>query len=123
MSTLREPLWTRDELEQFWSVFEPQIKRLLNGDLTLPDPAAGLDLMSRSGGKRLNDKLKTTYIFGIHTDLWSGRYSRAVADFKALAALLGRSMSTDDHLHALKLIYLQPYRQQKTARIQTTSFY
>lgn len=107
-TSLREPLWTRNELEKFWDVFEPQIKRLLDGDLTLPDPAACI--VYNTNGKLIDEKMKAVYCDHIQTDLWTGRYSRAVANFKALAPCLGTWRDGRDDLQALKCIYMQPYR-------------
>jgi hypothetical protein len=114
---MREPLWTRSELEKFWGVFQPQIKRLLDGELALPDPAP--DLFSK--GKRIDHKTKAIYCARIQTDLWTGRYSRAVANFKALKACL--RLDEQDDLQMLKRIYMQPYRYRNSLMSSISNHY
>eukprot|EP00118_Oscarella_pearsei_P001071 m.6514 g.6514 ORF g.6514 m.6514 type:complete len:132 (+) comp16077_c0_seq2:3194-3589(+) len=104
-----EPVWTRGEMERFWTIFKPQLRLLLDGALPLPDPCA--QLLCSPKHVTLDDRSKRYYAAKMQTNLWNGQYSKAVADLKALGSAFRES--DHDELDTLKEIYLLPYRQER----------
>ena len=100
-----EPLWTNDEKEKFWKIFEGYLRQLVSGEMPLP--VITLDQCKKR--KRGKDNTSELYNSIIREYMWCGRYSLAVSTFKAL----NRSSNTDadDELKIMKKIFMdKPFR-------------
>ena len=104
---VEDPIWTTRELNRFWAVLEPYVERLLRGDLPLPDHNMDFDRM-RSWHQ---------YTVHVHDCLWRGRYTLAVANFRAVLRFCGYQVGTakcsiTDELDLLKDIFIrEPLRR------------
>ena len=116
-------MWTRGEMERLWAIFEPQLRLLVDGALPLPDPCAQLLCEPPPKDSPLDDRLRRHYAKKMQSDLWNGRYSKAVADLKALGTSFRLDGESDrGEIDTLKKVYMLPYRsvcvrkRSKTAR-------
>lgn len=105
-----EPRWTGVELWRFWLVIAPYMESLLQGDVNVPAPDQGFNTKVLRPGNR-ND-----YLAIIHDQMWEGKYSRAVANFKSLCSNLSddkqQLMVFDDiaeEMEALRKIFFNKY--------------
>lgn len=78
ITTTPEPLWTFTEIEKFWKVIECYLKDLLT---KLPLPASNLDFTYLDAESFYDYR---NCVKCLHDGLWNGRYSEAVANFKAV---------------------------------------
>ncbi|CAH1245651.1 Hypp7522 [Branchiostoma lanceolatum] len=83
-TTRREPLWTEAEMERFWAVLEPHVRRLSAGEAAVPvctielvDPDRGLD----ASDLRL-------CLWDVQELIWAGRYSQALAGLRKVRELV-----------------------------------
>lgn len=77
----QDPIWTQREVEKFWEVMRPYLLHLLSGELPLPD--FNIDFTSLNSNSVKHRELCMNVV---HSCLWKGKYSLAVANLKAVEA-------------------------------------
>ena len=70
-----EPIWTTNEVERFWDILEPYLRQLVSGEI--PTQLDHIDFFENTTSQR-----KLCYQI-VHTNMWNGKYSSAVATLKA----------------------------------------
>ncbi len=74
-----EPLWTNHEKERFWSILETYFSQLLFGEIPLPDSTLKLQYYEKTSTEH-----RALCRAAISEFMWSGRYSSAISNFKAM---------------------------------------
>ena len=75
LKTTREPIWTTNEVERFWEILEPYLRQLVSGEI--PTQLDHIDFFENTSCQK-----KLCYQI-VHTNMWNGKYSSAVATLKA----------------------------------------
>ena len=79
LKRFHDPIWSASEVEQFWSVIQPYLAKLLNHEMPLPDSNIDFTFLNPA-----NEKHKQDCMQAIHHSMWKGKYSLAVANIKAV---------------------------------------
>lgn len=110
LKRFNDPIWTVREVNKFWEVVEPYLKRLLMGDLPLPEHNIDFNKMNSCD----------QCMEHVHDCMWRGKYTLAVANLRAILKFFdggGKSSgviipSTADELRQLKRIFThEPLRR------------
>ena len=98
-----EPLWTYEEKEKFWAVFESYLEQLVSGEFPLPYHSIDLSFFDPS-----SDSDRKICCKRLREDMWTGRYSLAVANFKAMKEFFHHWMiNCDSEISELKQIFME----------------
>lgn len=74
----QDPIWTQQEVEKFWDVLQPYLTHLLNDEVPLPDFNIDFSYMNAN-----SDRDRQHCMEIVHSCMWKGRYSLAVANMNA----------------------------------------
>lgn len=105
LKRFHDPIWTPQEVDQFWSVLQPYLAKLLNDEMPLPDSNIKFTFLDPA-----NEKHKKYCIQNIHESMWKGKYSVAVANIKAVGTFFHDTVdsghsSVTDQLQELKDVF------------------
>ena len=75
---IKEPLWTGQEVEKFWTKLKPYIQQLLKGEINaLPHPDIDTSNMNKDSYNHYDQ-----CILDIQELMWTGKYSLAVSNLR-----------------------------------------
>ena len=101
LQNFRDPIWTSGEVEKFWNVLQPYLTLLLGKEIRLPHPNIDFIVLDQDNVRHRDNCLRI-----VHKYMWNGKYSLAVANFKAVRAFFGNTeASLREQLKELREVF------------------
>ncbi|KAI8515211.1 hypothetical protein Bbelb_078020 [Branchiostoma belcheri] len=129
-TTRREPLWTEAEMERFWAVVEPHVRRLSSGEAAVP--VCTVELADPKRGLTVSDL--RFCLWDLQELIWAGRYSQALAGVRTVRELLDMAGEEDgemmvlfkekDEVELFKKLFmkLEPVRRRQMNNFKQVTF-